>query len=165
MFNRGNWLDQLRQLLTERIVVLDGAAGTSLQDLHLSADDFGGPQFEGCNEYLVYTRPDKIRELHRSFLAAGADIIETNTFGATSIVLAEYGLHNKARELNRIAAELARAEPDAVGGGLDGPDHQEHFGDWGRHFRRAERSLPRTGRRIARRRRRYSVVGDGPGYA
>jgi 5-methyltetrahydrofolate--homocysteine methyltransferase len=114
MFDRAKRLDQLRQVLTERIVVLDGAAGTSIQDLHLTADDFGGSQFEGCNEHLVCTRPDKVRELHRSFLAAGADIIETNTFGATSIVLAEYGLHSKARELNRIAAELARAEADAA---------------------------------------------------
>jgi 5-methyltetrahydrofolate--homocysteine methyltransferase len=107
-------LDALRQAFTERIVVLDGAAGTSIQDMHFTPADFGGPQFEGCNENLVRTRPDKIRELHRSFLAAGADIIETNTFGASPIVLAEYGIHHDARELNRIAAQLARTEADAV---------------------------------------------------
>ena len=110
MVNNGNRLEALREAFSERIVVLDGAAGTSIQDMHLKPADFGGPQLDGCNENLVRTRPDKIRELHRSFLAAGADIIETNTFGATSIVLAEYGLQHNARELNRIAAELARQE-------------------------------------------------------
>ncbi|MBV8775046.1 MAG: homocysteine S-methyltransferase family protein, partial [Deltaproteobacteria bacterium] len=104
MVSNGKRLDVLHRALSERILVLDGAAGTSIQDMHLHAADFGGPQLEGCNENLVRTQPDKIRELHRSFLAAGADIIETNTFGATSIVLAEYGLQHKARELNRIAA-------------------------------------------------------------
>jgi 5-methyltetrahydrofolate--homocysteine methyltransferase len=112
MVSIGKRLDALRHALSERIMVLDGAAGTSIQDMHLNAADFGGPQLEGCNENLVRTRPDKIGELHRSFLAAGADIIETNTFGATSIVLAEYGLERDARELNRIAAELARTEAD-----------------------------------------------------
>ncbi len=117
MFNDGNRLEVLRHALSERIMVLDGAAGTSIQDMHLRAADFGGPQLEGCNENLVSTRPDKIRELHRSFLAAGADIIETNTFGATSIVLAEYGLQHHARELNQTAARLARAEADAASTG------------------------------------------------
>ena len=107
-------LESLRQLLEERIVVIDGAAGTSIQAMHLTADDFGGPELEGCNEVLVRTRPDRIRELHRTFLDAGADIIETNTFGASSIVLAEYGLAADARELNRIAAALAREAADAA---------------------------------------------------
>src|SRR3984957_6766295 len=92
-----------------RIVIIDGAAGTSIQNMHLSATDFGGPQLEGCNENLVRTRRDKIRELHDSFLDAGADIIETNTFGATSVVLAEYGLAEHAREVNRLAGSIARA--------------------------------------------------------
>ena len=104
----------LRELLAERIVVMDGATGTSIQDMHLTASDFGGTQLEGCNENLVHTRPDRIRELHRSFLEAGADIIETDTFGATSIVLAEYGLAADARGLNRVAAQLARQEADAA---------------------------------------------------
>ncbi|MBV8452038.1 MAG: homocysteine S-methyltransferase family protein, partial [Deltaproteobacteria bacterium] len=117
MVNNGSRLEALREAFSERIVVLDGAAGTSIQDMHLKPEDFGGPQLDGCNENLVRTRPDKIRELHRSFLAAGADIIETNTFGATSIVLAEYGLQHTARELNRIAAELAREEADAASTG------------------------------------------------
>src|SRR6516162_7055102 len=117
MVSNGNRLETLRAGFSERIMVLDGAAGTSIQDMHLTAADFGGPQLEGCNENLVRTHPDKIRELHRSFLAAGADIVETNTFGAASIVLAEYGLQHNARELNRIAAELARAETDAASTG------------------------------------------------
>jgi 5-methyltetrahydrofolate--homocysteine methyltransferase len=103
----------LRELLGERIVVLDGATGTSIQAMRLGADDFGGPALEGCNENLVLTRPDRIRALHRSFLEAGADIVETDTFGASAVVLAEYGLAERARELNRRAAELARAEADA----------------------------------------------------
>src|SRR5258708_5966219 len=105
----------LRQLIAQRIVVIDGATGTSIQDMGLSADDFGGPKLEGCNENLVRTRPDKIRELHRGFLAVGADIIETNSFGSTSIALAHYGLEDQVREINRIAAQLARAEADAAG--------------------------------------------------
>jgi 5-methyltetrahydrofolate--homocysteine methyltransferase len=112
MASVGDRVKLLRSILDERIVVIDGAAGTSIQDMHLNAADFGGDQLEGCNENLVRTRPDKIRDLHRSFLEAGADIIETNSFGSTSIVLAEYGLGGDARELNRIAAELARGEAD-----------------------------------------------------
>jgi 5-methyltetrahydrofolate--homocysteine methyltransferase len=107
-------LPLLRDFIARRIVLLDGATGTSIQDMHLGADDFGGAKLEGCNEYLVYTRPDRIRELHRGFLAAGADIIETNSFGSTAIALAHYGLEGDARELNRIAAQLAREEADAA---------------------------------------------------
>ncbi len=107
-------LELLRKLIAERIVLLDGATGTSIQEMHLGADDFGGAALEGCNENLVRTRPDRIRDLHRSFLAAGADIIETNSFGATAIALAHYGLEGDARELNRLAAELACAEAAAA---------------------------------------------------
>ena len=78
--------------LENRILVIDGAMGTQLQERHLTADDFGGPQYEGCNEQLVLTRPDVIADVHRAYLEAGADIIETDSFGATDIVLAEYGL-------------------------------------------------------------------------
>jgi 5-methyltetrahydrofolate--homocysteine methyltransferase len=115
MASAGDRIKLLRDILDERIVVIDGAAGTSIQNMHLSAADFGGVQLEGCNENLVRTRPDKISELHRSFLEAGADIIETNSFGSTSVVLSEYGLESDARALNRIAAELARAEADRAG--------------------------------------------------
>jgi len=101
--------DQLHpflKLLREKIVVLDGAMGTNIQRRNLSADDFGG--LEGCNEYLVVTRPDIIEEIHASFLSVGCDAVETDSFGASRIVLAEYGLAEQAYELNRRAAELAR---------------------------------------------------------
>jgi 5-methyltetrahydrofolate--homocysteine methyltransferase len=96
------------ELLEERILVLDGAMGTMLQQRALTAADFGGAALEGCNENLVRTRPDVVLDVHRKYLQAGADIIETNTFGGTPIVLAEYGLAEHAREINRRAAELAR---------------------------------------------------------
>lgn len=105
--NRLNCQDFL-QLLQDRILVFDGAMGTQLQARTLSADDFGGADFEGCNENLVLTRPDVIEDIHRNYLAAGADIIETNTFGATAIVLDEYGLKEKALEINRQAAQIAK---------------------------------------------------------
>src|SRR5258708_35550177 len=114
MANLNDRLKLLRELLAERIVLLDGAGGTSIQGMHLGPADFGGPNLEGCNENLVRTRPSKLRELHRSFLEAGADVIETNSFGGTSVVLDEYGLAHDACELNRIAARLAREEADAA---------------------------------------------------
>ncbi|HEX5038278.1 MAG TPA: homocysteine S-methyltransferase family protein, partial [bacterium] len=93
--------------MKQRILVLDGAMGTMLQQRDLTAADFGGPDLEGCNENLVLTRPDVILDIHRKYYEAGADIVETNTFGATPLVLGEYGLSDKAREINRKAAELA----------------------------------------------------------
>lgn len=94
------------------VLVFDGATGTSLQQMDLTADDFGGEALEGCNENLVVTRPDAVQAVHRLFLDAGCDVIETDTFGAASVVLAEYGLENQAFELNRRAAELAREMAD-----------------------------------------------------
>jgi 5-methyltetrahydrofolate--homocysteine methyltransferase len=102
----------LRELLRERILILDGAMGTMLQQAQLTAADFGGSQFEGCNEYLVVTRPDAVLSIHRKYLIAGSDIIETNSFGSTPIVLAEYQLGERAREISRRAAELARQAAD-----------------------------------------------------
>ena len=90
------------------VLVFDGATGTSLQQMDLSAEDFGGAALEGCNENLVFTRPDVVKEVHRQFLEVGADVIETNTFGAASIVLAEYDLQDQAFAINKRAAELAR---------------------------------------------------------
>lgn len=98
----------LLELLRERILVLDGAMGTSIQALDLSPEDFGGADLDGCNENLNLTRPEAIQAIHREFLEAGADIIETNTFGSTPLVLAEYELQDKAREISRVAAEIAR---------------------------------------------------------
>jgi 5-methyltetrahydrofolate--homocysteine methyltransferase len=100
------------QELERRILVFDGATGTNLQTQNLTAEDFGGPDFEGCNEYLVITKPSAVEAVHRGFLEAGADIIETDTFGATSIVLAEYGIAHLARELNLRAAGIARRLAD-----------------------------------------------------
>src|SRR5256885_8098745 len=102
----------LRALLSQRILVLDGAMGTMLQQRHLSAEDFGGAVLEGCNENLVRTRPDVVLDIHRKYFEAGSDIIETNSFGGTPIVLAEYGLSEVAGELNRQAAALARKAAD-----------------------------------------------------
>ncbi|WP_078578119.1 methionine synthase [Salipaludibacillus agaradhaerens] len=96
--------------LKQRILVLDGAMGTMLQDADLTAEHFGGEEFEGCNEYLNITAPHVISHIYRAYLEAGADIIETNTFGATSLVLADYDLQALAYELNRKAAELAVKE-------------------------------------------------------
>ena len=98
----------LRELLAERILVLDGAMGTAIQARHLTAEDFGGVHLEGCNENLVLTRPDVVLDIHRGYLEVGADIIETNTFGGTPIVLAEYGLQDQVRQLNETAARLAK---------------------------------------------------------
>jgi 5-methyltetrahydrofolate--homocysteine methyltransferase len=102
----------LRELLSQRILVLDGAMGTMLQQRNLTADDFGGAALEGCNENLVRTRPDVVLDIHRKYFQAGSDIVETNSFGGAPIVLAEYGLAADALELNRRAAELARQAAD-----------------------------------------------------
>ncbi len=103
----------LRELLAQRILVIDGAFGTYIQGLNFGPDDFGGAQYEGCNEYVVLTRPDAIRKMHQSFLSVGADLIETATFGAIPYVLAEYSLADQTYRINQRAAELARAEADA----------------------------------------------------
>jgi 5-methyltetrahydrofolate--homocysteine methyltransferase len=97
----------------ERVVVFDGATGTNLQLRDLGPDDFGGPALEGCNEVLVRTRPDVIRDLHASFLEVGVDCIETDSFGSSAVVLAEYGLEAEAHSLSVAAARLAREMADA----------------------------------------------------
>src|SRR5258706_16435741 len=89
--NRGRE-EEFRELLRRRILILDGAMGTALQALDLNAADFGGPRLEGCNENLVLTRPAAIRKIHDAYLAAGTDIVETNTFGAVRHAPAGYGL-------------------------------------------------------------------------
>lgn len=97
----------IQEQLQERILILDGAMGTMIQQADLTPQDFGGEQLDGCNEMLVLTRPDVISRIHEQYLEAGADILETNTFGATSIVLADYDIADQARELNVAAAKLA----------------------------------------------------------
>ena len=107
-------IESLKSALRERILVIDGAMGTAIQSFDLGPDDFGGPEYEGCNENLVLTRPDVIESIHRGHLDAGADIIETDTFGSTAIVLAEYDLAHEARRLNYEAAALARRVADSA---------------------------------------------------
>ncbi len=98
----------LLDALQSRILVLDGAMGTMVQQRHLTAADFGGAHLEGCNENLVLTRPDVIRDIHNAYLESGSDIIETDTFGSTPLVLAEYDLQHQAHEISFAAARLAR---------------------------------------------------------
>lgn len=105
-------LTLFEQQLKKKILILDGAMGTMIQGKHLNAADFGGEEYEGCNEYLTITSPDVIGDIHRAYLEAGADVIETNTFGATSIVLDEYGLGHLAEEINFKAARLAKQAAD-----------------------------------------------------
>ncbi|MCX6142171.1 MAG: methionine synthase [Ignavibacteriales bacterium] len=95
-------------ILSEKIVVFDGATGTHLQGQNLTADDFGGERYNGCNEYLVITKPSAVENVHQDYLDAGCDVIETNSFGGTSIVLAEYDLAKQSYDLNLKAAQIAK---------------------------------------------------------
>ncbi|MGB8256636.1 MAG: homocysteine S-methyltransferase family protein, partial [Pseudonocardiaceae bacterium] len=109
-------LSSLLDVLTQRVLVADGAMGTMLQSVALTLDDFAG--LEGCNEILNVTRPDVVRTVHRGYLEAGADAVESNTFGANLANLAEYDIADRVRELAEVGARLARevadefAEPD-----------------------------------------------------
>jgi 5-methyltetrahydrofolate--homocysteine methyltransferase len=112
---------RLREALARRILILDGAMGTMIQRYKLAEADFRGERFaghpvdlKGNNDLLVLTRPDVIREIHDQYLAAGADIIETNTFGATSVAQDDYRLGAIAYEMNVAAARIARAAADGV---------------------------------------------------
>jgi 5-methyltetrahydrofolate--homocysteine methyltransferase len=100
--------DYLR-VLGERVLVYDGAMGTQLMALELSADDFGGAQYQGCMEALVLTRPQIIQSIHESYFEAGADVVETDSFTASRLKLDEYGLGAKTYDVNHDAARLARA--------------------------------------------------------
>ena len=113
--------ETLERLLARRILVLDGAMGSMIQSYGLEERDFRGARFaahelplEGCNDLLSVTRPDVIADIHAAYLDAGADIIETNTFNATSVSMADYGMEPHVFEINRAAAELARRAVDAV---------------------------------------------------
>jgi 5-methyltetrahydrofolate--homocysteine methyltransferase len=106
-------------LVRQRVVVYDGAFGTYMQTQGLTADDFGGPALDGCNEMLVLTRPDLIAQLHDDFFAVGVDVVETATFGAFAIPLAEYQIADKAYEINETAARIARE----VAASHSTPDH------------------------------------------
>ena len=108
-------------LLSRRIAILDGAMGTSVHALALDEQGFRGEPFrdhpkdlKNCIDILTLSQPDAIRQIHASFLDAGADIVETNTFGATPVALADFGLADRTRELNLVASQLAREAADAA---------------------------------------------------
>ncbi len=101
--------------LADRVLVFDGAMGTELMEMGLTDDDFGGAPYHGCNEALVLTRPDLIRNVHDAYLAAGADVIETDSFTASRLKLEEYGLGAKTPEVNLAAARIARGACEAIG--------------------------------------------------
>ncbi len=107
-FTNRHYLDALE----DRVLLFDGAMGTNLQDQNLSAEDFGGEMYMGCNDILVLTAPHAVEKVHRAFLEAGADVIETDTFRANRITLAEFGLGDRVLEVNRAAASLARRLAD-----------------------------------------------------
>src|SRR5438093_4858960 len=96
------------ETLENRIIVFDGAMGTNLHAQDLTVDDYGGLQFEGCPEHLLISKPEAVEKVHTGFLEVGCDVIETNSFGGASIVLAEYGIADKAYDLNLKAAQLAK---------------------------------------------------------
>jgi 5-methyltetrahydrofolate--homocysteine methyltransferase len=105
--------DPYLQALSERVLIFDGATGTNLQLRHLSAEDFGGATFEGCNEILNITRPAVVEELHRSFFDVGVDAVETDSFGSFSVVLGEYGIAERTHELALASAQIARRVADS----------------------------------------------------
>jgi 5-methyltetrahydrofolate--homocysteine methyltransferase len=96
------------KILQNKVIVFDGATGTYLQGQNLNSDDFGGEHLAGCNEYLVVSKPSVVEKMHREYLETGCDVIETNSFGSTRIVLAEYGLEDCVYELNLKAAQIAK---------------------------------------------------------
>ncbi len=100
--------------LAERVLIFDGAMGTQLMALDLSSEDFGGAQQLGCNEALVLTRPNIVRSIHDAYLAAGADVLETDSFTGSRLKLAEFGIGEKTRDINFGAAAIAREACDAV---------------------------------------------------
>src|SRR5690348_1578537 len=108
MSQMSRYLEAVRQ----RVLVIDGAMGTMIQNLGLEAADYGGEGQDGCPEILVLTRPDAIRDIHRAYLAAGADVLETDTFTGTRLKLDDYALGARTQEINTAAARLARAAAD-----------------------------------------------------
>ena len=119
--------NKIKTALNDKILVIDGAMGTQIQSLGLSELDFRGERFashknnlKGCNDVLVLTKPESIEMIHRRYKDAGADIIETNSFNANAISLADYGLEEYVGEINREAARIARKVADEKGGWVAG---------------------------------------------
>src|ERR671925_1629119 len=98
--------------LEKKVLIFDGAMGTSLQNQHLTAEHFGGEQYNGCNDYLVISYPEAVEKVHRSFLEVGVDVLETNTFRSNRITMQEYGLQDRVIEINETAARLAHKLAD-----------------------------------------------------
>src|SRR5512142_2718562 len=107
-YTNRRYLDALKQ----RVLVFDGAMGTSLQVQNLAAEHFGGEQYNGCNDYLVISYPEAVEKVHRSFLEVGEDVIETNTFRTNRSTMKEYGWQERVLEINETAARLARRLAD-----------------------------------------------------
>src|SRR5438132_8374784 len=111
----------IEELLHDRIAIIDGAMGTMIQAYHLDEAGYRGRQFadhaadlKGCNDLLCLTQPDIVETIHRQYLEAGADIVETNTFNSTSISMADYSLESHVYDLNRAGTTVARRAVDAV---------------------------------------------------
>ena len=100
------------EALDRDVLIFDGAMGTTLQSKNLTDEDFGKPEWVGCNDVLVLTKPEAVLSVHRSFLEAGADVIETDSFRSNRLTLVDYGLQERAFELNKAAASLAREAAD-----------------------------------------------------
>ena len=109
-FTNRRYLDAIE----DHIVIFDGAMGTSIQNYDLTPADYGGEQYQDCLDYLVISRPDIIREIHESFLRVGSEAVETNTFRSNRLTLSEHGLGDRVIEINRAAAQIARAACDAI---------------------------------------------------
>jgi 5-methyltetrahydrofolate--homocysteine methyltransferase len=118
-FARPSADDPYLRALAQRVLIFDGATGTNLQLQPLTADDFGGASFEGCNEVLNYTKPATVEALHRSFFDVGVDAVETNSFGSFSVILAEYGIADRSYELALASAQIARRVADSYASALE----------------------------------------------
>ena len=118
-YTNRSFLDAVR----ERVLIFDGAMGTSLQKLDLTSKDFGGEKYFGCNDFLVISNPEAVEKVHRSFLEVGVDVLETDTFRSNRITLVEYGLHDRVVEINQKAAELAKNLADE----FSTSTHQKRF--------------------------------------
>jgi hypothetical protein len=114
--------------LEKKVLVFDGAMGTSLQTQNLTAEHFGGEQYNGCNDFLVISYPEAVEKVHRSFLEVGVDVLETDTFRSNRLTLGEYGLGERTIEINVAAAQLARRLADEYSGvRADGHPPQPRF--------------------------------------
>jgi 5-methyltetrahydrofolate--homocysteine methyltransferase len=124
-YTNRRYLDALNQ----KVLVFDGAMGTNLQKMNLTAEQFGGEQYNGCNDYLVISCPEVVEQIHRSFLDVGVDVIETDTFRANRLTLGEYGLAKRVLEINKAAAFLARRLADEYSSkiGTDGRSPLKRF--------------------------------------